>query len=74
MTYHEQFERITLIGGPHHGTEMKWDGGNVVTVESLPPTTLLSNATQSFRDLMVRKHRYQRDPVERDVFRFVGEN
>lgn len=73
MTYHEQFERITLIGGPHHNTDMKWDGGDYVTVQTQPPAPLLSNATKAFRDLMVTTHRYRRDPVERSLFRWLGE-
>lgn len=72
MTYQEQFERITLVGGPHHGTEMKWDGGDYVEVVTQPPTTLLSNATKAFRELMVRRHTYRRDPVDGSLFRFVG--
>jgi len=70
MTDHEN---IHLIGGPAHGTEMVWDGGNIVEVAEKPPTTLFGNATEKFRELMVRRHRYQRDPVERDLFRYVGE-
>jgi len=67
------YEIITLINGPAHGTEMAWDGGNVVEVAEKPPTTLFGNATQKFRELMVKRHTYIRDPVQRDRFVWQGE-
>jgi len=68
------FERIRLVGGPHNNVDMKWDGGDYVTLTRPLPTTLLSNATKAFRDLMVTTHSYRRDPTQRDVFRWMGEN
>lgn len=66
------YEEIQLVGGPADGRLMLWDGGNYVTVEETP-TTLFSNATEAFRELMVKRHTYVRDPVQRDQFIYQGE-
>lgn len=66
------YEEIQLVGGPADGRLMPWDGGNYVTVEE-KPATLFSNATAPFRELMIRRHTYIRDPIQRDRFVFQGE-
>lgn len=67
------YEEIQLVGGPADGRLMPWDGGNYVTVQEQPPTTLFSNATEAFRKLMVKSHTYIRDPIQRDRFVYQGE-
>ena len=66
------YETIQLVGGPANGQIHKWDGGNHFSVE-VKPTTLFGNATAAFRELMVRKHTYIRDPIQRDQFIYQGE-
>lgn len=67
------YEEIQLVGGPADGRLMAWDGGNFVEIFEKPPTTLMSAATEKFRQLMVKKHIYHRDPVQRDRFVYQGE-
>lgn len=66
------FETITLVGGPASGQQMCWDGGDALEVAERPPVRLTS-ATPAFVELMITKHLYRRDPVERDVFRWQNE-
>lgn len=66
------YETIQLVGGPAHGQIHNWDGGNYFTVTE-KPTTLFGKATEAFRELMVKRHTYVRDPVQRDQFVFQGE-
>lgn len=67
------YEEIQLVNGPCDGQIHMWDGGNYFTVTEKPPTTLFGNATQSFRELMVKKHTYIRDPMQRNRFVWQGE-
>lgn len=64
------YEIIRLVGGPANGREQAWDGGDFLEVVEVPPIRLTS-ATPAFRALLNTTHTYRRDPVERDLFRWV---
>lgn len=66
------FEHITLIGGPHDGADMPWDGGDYVSFAEMPATKFHPYASERFKELFMLRHTYRRDPENRSHFIYIG--